>query len=184
MTAGEGTDVLACVGANVRRLRAASGLSQSDLAVAAGVSRRTIVNLEAGSANVSLSSLDTIADALGATFVDLVLAPAATPERIDALLWKGKGDDSRAVLLGSAAAHREGQLWVWSLGVDDRYDASPDPAGWHEMVLVMAGRLRIERESGDVTLGSGDHAVYSSAQKYAYINAGSEVTRFVRVVLS
>lgn len=184
MTAGEGTDVLACVGANVRRLRAASGLSQSDLAAAAGVSRRTIVNLEAGSANVSLSSLDTIADALGATFVDLVLAPAATPEHIDALLWKGKGDDSRAVLLGSAAAHREGQLWVWSLEVDDRYEAHPDPAGWHEMVLVITGRLRIERESGDVTLGSGDHAVYSSAQKYAYINAGSEVTRFVRVVLS
>lgn len=184
MTAGAGSDVLACVGANVRRLRAASGLSQSDLAEAAGVSRRTIVNLEAGSANVSLSSLDTIADALGVTFVDLVLAPAATPEHIDALLWQGNGDDSRAVLLGSAAAHREGQLWVWSLGVDDRYEAHPDPAGWHEMVLVIAGRLRIERESGAVTLGSGDHAVYSSAQKYAYINAGSEVTRFVRVVLS
>ncbi|WP_458318178.1 helix-turn-helix domain-containing protein [Mycolicibacterium brisbanense] len=180
----EGTEVLACVGANVRRLRAASGLSQSELATAAGVSRRTIVNLEAGSANIGLSSLDTIADALGVTFVDLVLAPAATPDHIDALMWRGNGADSRAVLLGSAAAHQEGQLWVWSLGVDDRYDANPDPAGWHEMVLVIAGRLRIERESGDVTLGLGDHAIYSSAQQYAYINAGSEVTRFVRVVLS
>src|SRR5690242_1192259 len=184
MTAGDGTDVLACVAANVRRLRAASGLSQSDLAAAAGVSRRTIVNLEAGVANVSLSSLDTIAGALGATFVDLVLAPTASPERIEALLWTGKADDSRAVLLGSAAAHHEGQLWTWSLGVGDRYDAQPDPAGWHEMVLVTAGRLRIEREIGDVTLGSGDHAVYSSAQNYSYVNAGSEVTRFVRVALS
>jgi transcriptional regulator with XRE-family HTH domain len=184
MTVGDRTDVLACVAANVRRLRAASGLSQSDLAAAAGISRRTIVNLEAGVANVSLSSLDTIADALGATFVDLVLAPAATPAHIDALLWTGEADDSRAVLLGSAPAHREGQLWTWSLGVGDRYQAHPDPAGWHEMVLVIAGRLRIERETGDVTLGLGDHAVYSSAQNYAYINAGSEVTTFVRVVLS
>ncbi len=177
-------EVLAHVGANVRRRRGRLGLSQQELADAAGISRRTVINLEAGQANVSLSAIDTLAAALGATFVDLVSAPTAIPAGIDEVLWTGSGAHSRATLLGSAPATREAQLWTWSLGVGDRYDANPDPAGWHEMVLVTAGRLRIEREDGDVTLDTGGYAIYSSAQRYSYVNAGDVPAACVRIVLS
>ncbi|MDQ5898241.1 MAG: hypothetical protein QG612_2327, partial [Pseudomonadota bacterium] len=57
--------VLAHVGANLRRLRAAAGLSQAALAAAADLSRRTLVGLEAGEANLSLAGLDRLARALG-----------------------------------------------------------------------------------------------------------------------
>lgn len=176
--------VLAHVGTNLRRYRAAADLSQAELAQRSGLSRRTIVSLEAGNANVSLSSLDRLTGPLGTTFVDLVRAPTATSDRIGALAWTGRNDDSRAVLLGSAPAQREAQLWSWSLAVGDRYDARPDPPGWHEMIIVSAGYLLIERDEGPVELGPGEYAIYSSAQMYSYLNVADTTTVFVRNVVT
>ncbi|MFW0789618.1 helix-turn-helix domain-containing protein [Gordonia sp. CPCC 205333] len=184
MSDDKSPDVLAHVGANVRRLRGGAGLSQQELADAAGVSRRTVINLEAGQANVSLSALDTLAEALGTTFVSLVIAPSATREKIDELMWRGSDPASHATLLGSAPAQTEGQLWWWSLGAGDRYDAEPDPAEWHEMVFVTGGSIVLELESGHVELAVGGHRTYSSAQQYAYVNTGAQVATFLRVVLA
>ncbi|MER6989033.1 helix-turn-helix domain-containing protein [Saccharopolyspora hirsuta] len=177
-------DVLVHVGENLRRLRRAAELSQAALAAASGVSRRTIINLEAGEANISLSGLDKLADALGATFVDLVTPPSAPTSRIDATAWTGRHPDSRAVLLGSTPARSEAQLWTWSLAPGDRYDAEPDPDGWHEMVYVTRGRLLIERDEGPARVAEGDYAIYSSAQRYAYVNDAETTTTFVRNVIS
>lgn len=184
MSGDPAPEVLTHVGVNVRRLRSAAGLSQQELADASGVSRRTVINLEAGQANVSLSALDTIAEALDTTFVSLVIAPSASREKIDELMWRGSDPSSQATLLGSAPAHVEGQLWRWSLGPADRYDAEPDPDGWHEMIVVTSGELVLELESGSVELAVGGHRVFSSAQRYAYVNSGADVVTFVRVVLA
>ena len=81
-------DVLSHVAGNLRRLRARAGMSQAALAEASGLSRRMIVSLESGEANVSLASLDRIAGALGASFVEVVADPEARPERISALAWR------------------------------------------------------------------------------------------------
>ncbi|SEF85985.1 transcriptional regulator, XRE family with cupin sensor [Saccharopolyspora kobensis] len=177
-------DVLVHVGENLRRLRRSAGQSQAALAAAAGVSRRTIINLEAGESNISLSGLDKLADALGATFVDLVAPPTAPSNRIDATTWRGGHPESRAVLLGSAPARNEAQLWTWSLAPGDRYDGEPDPDGWHEMVYVTRGHLLIERDEGPVHVAEGDYAIYSSAQHYAYVNSAEITTTFVRNVIS
>ncbi|MDN4613960.1 helix-turn-helix domain-containing protein [Leifsonia sp. F6_8S_P_1B] len=176
--------VLAHVAGNVRRLRQERGLSQATLAERSGVSRRTIINLEAGEANVSLSGLDRVADALSTRFSALVAEPSAPSTAINALAWRGAGPESSASLLGSAPALSEAQLWSWSLSPGDRYHAEPDPAGWHELLLVTSGRLRLELEDGETLLGPGDHAIYSSAQRYAYVAVGEEAVRFVRVAVS
>jgi transcriptional regulator with XRE-family HTH domain len=180
----ERRDVLVHVGANLRRLRQAAGQSQTTLAEAAGISRRTIINLEAGEANISLAGLDRLAEALGVGFVDLVAAPAASPRSIKEVAWRGAAPESAAVLLGSAPARSEAQLWSWALAAGERYDAEPDPPGWHEMVVVTEGSLLIERDEGPTTLAPGDHAIYSSAQPYAYVNVHDGVTRFLRTVVS
>jgi len=177
-------EVLAHVAANLRRLRRQSGMSQAALADAAGISRRMIVGLEGGGANISLSSLDRIAAALGATFVDLVAASGGRRSRIDAVAWRGSHPASEAVLLGSVPAREEAQLWSWSLGPGERYQAEPDPEGWHEMIVVTEGQLRLELEDGVVAIEAGDHAVFSSAQQYAYANESDGVTRFLRNVVS
>lgn len=184
MQTGATSEVLAHVSANVRRFRAAADLSQAALADRAGISRRTVVKLEAGEANISLSGLDQLAEALGVTFVDLVASSAAPRTDIDEVTWRGDGADSVAMLLASVPAGKETQLWTWALAPGDRYDAEPDPAGWHEMLLVTEGAIRIDREDGATELRAGDHLAFSSAQHYSYTNIGDRPARFVRVVVS
>ena len=61
------------VGPAVRQLRRQRGLSQRELAEAAGVSKSTVTLLEADKGNTTLESLLKIADALEA---EVVLTPA------------------------------------------------------------------------------------------------------------
>lgn len=143
-----------------------------------------IVNLEGGDTNISLSSLDRLADALGVDFVAIVADPDASSKRIEQLVWRGDAAGSEAVLLGSVPARREAQLWRWSLAPGERYAAEPDPAGWHEMIAVTDGCLRLELADGNLTIAAGDFAIYSSAQAYAYANDGDVPVRFIRNAVS
>jgi hypothetical protein len=52
------------------------------------------------------------------------------------------------------------------------------------MVLVTEGRLRIDLDEGPTTLTAGAHAIYSSAQSYAYVNVHPGVSRFTRIVVA
>jgi transcriptional regulator with XRE-family HTH domain len=178
------SDVLAHVGENLRRLRKAAGLSQSALAEVSGISRRTIASVEGGETNISLASLDRMAEALGATFVQMVGDPRAETRRVEAVAWRGASPDSRATLLGSVPAQRGAELWSWSLAPGERYVSEPDPVGWHEMIAVSEGRLQIELEEGARTVLAGDFTIYSSAQHYAYVNEGEGVVRFIRNVVA
>jgi transcriptional regulator with XRE-family HTH domain len=181
----ERSDVLAHVSGNLRRLRQAAGLSQTALAEASGISRRMIVALEGGDANISLSSLDKLAAAMGVGFVDLVRDPARESRAdINEVTWRGKSGESAAVLLGTAPATAEAQMWLWSLGPGDRYDAEPDPQGWHEMIYVTEGILRLDLSGEIRDYPTGTFAVYSTAQAYSYLNPGEIPARFVRNVIS
>lgn len=142
-----------------------------------------IVNLEGGDTNVSLSSLDRLAWALGVDFVAMVADPGANAKRIEALTWQGADEASTATLLGSVPATSSAQLWSWSIAVGDNYVAEPDPPGWYEMIFVSEGRLRIDKEDGALTVSARDFAIYSSAQQFSYSNAGEEIVRFTRVVI-
>ncbi|AMG45736.1 helix-turn-helix domain-containing protein [Achromobacter ruhlandii] len=177
------SDVLTHVGANLKRLRKLAGLSQSALADASGISRRMIAGLEAGNANISLSSLDKLAQALDVGFVDLVSDPARERRRIEARAWRGKRPGSQAVLLGAAPASCEAQLWIWSLGPGETYVAEPDPQGWHEMIYVIEGTLLLELSGVTQPVRANDFAIYSSAQPYSYCNDTDTLLRFVRNVL-
>ena len=178
-------DVLMHVSGNLKRLRGAAGLSQSALAELSGISRRMIVAVERGEANISLSSLDRLAMALGVDFVELVRDPVR-PARshIDEVTWRGAKPASKATLLGSAPASAEAQMWSWALGPGDRYDAEPDPAGWHEMIYVTEGTLTLELSGKATDYPAGAFAIFSSAQLYAYANHGETPARFIRNVLS
>ncbi|AVS64774.1 Cro/Cl family transcriptional regulator [Paracidovorax avenae] len=176
-------NVLAFVSENLRRLRAEAGVSQLALAEAAGLSRRMISSLEAGDTNISLASLDRLAAALGVGFVALVSDPSARSQRVDALAWKGKSKDSRGVLLGYVPATQEAQLWSWALAPGETYHGQADPAGWHEMVFVVAGTLTLRFEHEMVMVAAGDYCIYSSAQDYVCENAGTEILRFVKNVV-
>lgn len=178
-------DVLMHVSGNLKKLRTEAGLSQTALANASGISRRMIVGVESGDANISLSSLDKLAAALGVDFIELVRDPnRTTRDSINAVTWRGEKSESKATLLGSAPTSTEAQMWYWTLGTGERYDAEPDPVGWHEMLFVTEGTLTLELSGSSKDYPAGTFAIYSSAQLYSYINNQKTTLSFVRNVLS
>ncbi|WP_288192727.1 XRE family transcriptional regulator [uncultured Phyllobacterium sp.] len=180
----ERSDVLSHVSGNLRRLRQASGMSQVALAEASGISRRMIIGVEAGDANISLSSLDKLGAAMGVTFVDLVRDPDRSSTDIDEVTWRGRGENSVGVLLGTAPAGQETQMWRWSLDAGERYDAEPDPKGWHEMIFVIDGVLTLIRSGVETNHPAGSFQIYGSAQEYSYLNKTNETVRFIRNVVA
>lgn len=177
-------DVLAHVGTNLRRLRQEKDLSQSALADKSGISRRMIVGLESGEANISLSSLDRLAAALDVSFSEMVRSPDAPDNRrIGMLAWAGVHPDSHATLLGTAPAAREAELWIWSLGEGERYPAEADAGHWHEMLFVIEGTLVVETAEEAQVVEPGDYLIFSSAQPYVFSNGSTGEVRFVRNVV-
>lgn len=177
-------DLLGHVGANVRRLRQARTLSQAGLAELSGISRRMIVAIEGGEANVSLSTIDRLAAALGASFAELIRAPdAPDSRRIASLAWRGSDPDSQAILLGAAPATREAELWVWSLGEGERYPSEADSGNWHEMLFVLDGLLVVEAADGRHEIGKGDFLIFTSPRPYVFANGGGGTVRFIRNVV-
>jgi len=176
--------VLQHVSQNVRRLRNEAGLSQSVLAENSGVSRRMLVAIEAGEKNVSLSTLDLIAEALGVAFSDLIKAPDnRDSSRINELAWAGEHPGSKAVLLASTPARREVELWEWRLEPGEFYKTNADPEGFSEQVFVFEGALTLLIDGEAWVLAAGEFFTYASNRTHGYRNDGEVATRFVRNVV-
>lgn len=173
------------VGGNIRQRRLELGLSQQALAERADLSRRMITLIETGDGNASLATLGRLAEALQLTFAALI---AQTPGQAEAPssqvdIWQGRDRRSRARLLQACPARHQVELWSWSLAPGDRYDAEPDPAGMHEMILVTSGQLDLTVAGATHRLTSGQSLTFASDQPYAYVNAGAALLRFIKNVV-
>ena len=170
------------VATNVRTRRTAAGLSQRALAKSAGVSLRMVGGIERGSTSVSTATLDRIGIALNATLSDLVSDPAAArSQNLNRVGWIGdKGGEG--ILRASVEARREVEIWEWRLEPAERYQAQPDPAGWHVLLFVQEGVLTLELDTGPIDIPSGQH-LFSSDQPHAFHNRGKAPVRFFRCTI-
>lgn len=176
--------LLAHVAGNLRRYRNAEKMSQDALATASSVSRRMIAAIEAGDANVSLATLDRLAEALGVRFSDLVQGPAgANPEKIEALAWAGDTPESSGTLLSSFTTRQEVEVWRWSLAPGECYTPVIHGPAWTETVCVTEGTLVITFIDGSKTIGAGDfHAYRCDDTTRRYDNPGPGIARFFRTI--
>lgn len=95
------------VGSRVRTARAAANLTQDDLAKSVGVTRSSIANFEAGRQRIPLHVFALIAEAMKASFVDLLPRRAISDQideyfNIDEQLAEAD-DDSRDFVTGALA---------------------------------------------------------------------------------
>jgi transcriptional regulator with XRE-family HTH domain len=178
-----GTTALAsAIGARVKQERRSRRWTLDQLAAAAGVSRRMVINVEQGAVNPSVGTLLRLSDALGVGLPALVEPPAATPVRVvragdGAALWTSPAG-GRGVLVAGTEPPDVVELWDWSLPAGDRYLGEPHPPGTRELAQVIAGAVGITVAGREVELGPGDAITFAGDVPHGYANAGPSAARF------
>jgi transcriptional regulator with XRE-family HTH domain len=177
----------AAIGGRVRQQRQARRWTLDQLAEAAGVSRRLVVNVEQGTTNPSVGTLLRISDALGVGLPTLVESPDPKPVRVTrsgegAVLWSGE-HGGRGVLVAAMTRPDVLELWEWSLGPGDRHAGETHAPGTQELLHVHEGRVTVQVDDRPVVLDAGDALAFPGDVPHAYANPGGQPARFSLTVL-
>lgn len=176
------TALAEAIGGKVRHERQSRRWTLDQLADAAGVSRRMVVNVEQGTANPSVGTLLRISDALGIGLPALVEVPETAAVRVTrrdagAALWTGAGG-GRGVLVAGTQPPDVVELWDWTLGVGDRHESEAHVPGTKELLHVLQGKVALEVAGESTTLSVGDAASFPGDVPHAYGNVGRGMARF------
>jgi len=159
------------IAANVRRLRAARGLSAAALARESGIARATLAELEAGRGNPTVETLYGLAKVLGITFADLLVEADAPPVHV---VRAGEGAQIagavvQARLLRQASIERARvEMYDMRVVPGEVRHADGHQPGVSEQLLIHEGRLRVGPESGPVEVGPGDFVAFEAAVSHIY----------------
>ena len=178
----------AALARNLREWRAKRGWSQAELAARAGLSKGMLVQVEQAQTNPSIATLCKLANALGVALPRLVevddepVVRKVTAGDI-AWLWRGKGKKSAAGLVAGIEAPMPVELWDWTIGPKDAYDAIAHPAGTREFIHVLDGDAVVTVDGVQVAAGAGECVVFRADRPHRYASAKGRATRFVMVVV-
>src|SRR5215213_3941733 len=145
------------IGVRVKHERQARRWTLDQLAAAAGVSRRMVVNVEQGAANPSVGTLLRISDALGVGLPALVEPPRPKPVQVTrqgdgGALWTSESG-GRGVLVAGTEPPDVLELWDWTLGPGDRHLSEAHTLGTKELLQVQQGTITVEVADQSVILG-------------------------------
>jgi transcriptional regulator with XRE-family HTH domain len=178
----ETTALATVIGARVKRERQARQWTLDQLAEAAGVSRRGVVNVEQGVANPSVGTLLRMSDALGIGLPALVEPPGPRPVKVTrsgegAVLWTGEGG-GRGVLVAGTEPPAFFELWDWTLEPGDRHESDAHTPGTKELVQVQQGQVSITVGDQEIVLKTGDAIGFPGDVAHSYYNHARKPARF------
>lgn len=174
------------VGAMIRKLRRAKGLSLQEVATASGVSVGMLSQVERDLANPSLRVLTGIRQALGAEVSDLFperSRPAQDPEFVRRASRRPRlelGHLSKELL--SSGGHHNLQFMILHLEPDGSSGDQPlrYPAEKGGMILI--GELVLKVGEEEALLREGDSFVFDSAAPHSFRNPGRTVTKVLWII--
>lgn len=180
--------VEAALARNLRDWRARRGWTLAELATRAGLSKGMLVQIEQAQTNPSIATLCKLANALGVALPRLVEddSPPAV-RRVAASdvawLWRGTAKASAAGLVAGIDQPMPVELWTWTIGPRDGYDAVAHPAGTHEFVYVLEGQAAVTVAGVQTVVQAGECVVFRADRPHRYAAAGGTAVRFVMVVV-
>lgn len=158
------------VAVNTRALRAHAGLSLSELARRAGLSKGALSQLEAGHGNPTVETLWAVAQALDVPFSDLT-ADTADPEVVVVRATDGDWIDGTPIasrLLHRASSPAVAEIHQIQVQPAGPRRSQPHPRGLIEHVVLHAGRIRVGPVQSPVVLAAGDAASYRADVEHVY----------------
>jgi len=170
------------IGLRVKHERQARGWTLDQLAAAARVSRRLLINVEQGAANPSVGTLLRISDALGVGLPALVEPPRPNPMKIirhgdGAVLWSSEAG-GRGILVAGTEPPDVVELWDWTLAAGDRHSSEAHTPGTKELMQLLQGTVTVHVAGQSVTLDAGDAVTFPGDVPHPYDNPGAQPARF------
>jgi len=158
------------LGQNVRVLREARGLTQSQIAKLAGIPRATLAHLESGDGNPTLAILSAVADAFQVSLEELVAAPRGVLELIpkNKLAVRMRGNVEVRKLLPDPIPGME--IDRFGLPPRAKMIGVPHTPGTREYLTCERGALVLVASGERVTLGEGDVVAFRGDQRHSYEN--------------
>lgn len=175
MARGPGPGPGADVGARIRALREARGLSLSGLAAEAGIGKGTLSELETGQRNPTLDTLYAVATPLGVPMAALM------DDHDGAMLVDDGIVTVRLRVVREPGRTTEVYLLRLAPGVERRSPAHV--AGVEERLVVLTGTGEVEHGGGVDGFGPGDHVHFAADRPHAY-RAGPEGFEAVDVIVT
>jgi transcriptional regulator with XRE-family HTH domain len=174
------------VATNLREMRKARGLSLDQLAVASGVSRAALSQIETLRSNPSLSVLWKIAVGLGVHFAELLGATSqgvAILRRNEAQVLRSSDGRMESRPLSPAGACPWVEAYELRLAARASHASDPHATGTRELVVVLSGQLRVRIEDKTHDLAAGDSISFTADQPHAYENTSNSEMRCHDVII-
>ena len=174
------------IGDRIKSERQAHGWTLDRLAEAASVGRRTLVNVEQGTANPSIGILLRLSDALGVGLPALVEPPETAAVKVvrrgeGTALWSSN-QGGEGILVGGTGPPDVVELWDWTLGPGDEHGSEPHAPGTMELVQVLAGSVTMTVDGQAFDLAAGDAVTFPGDVRHSYVNPERKAARFTLVV--
>lgn len=174
------------VAKNLRDMRKTRGLSLDQLAVASGVSRAALSQIETRKTNPSLGVLWKIAVGLGVHFAELVggtTSHVAILRRAEAQVLRSSDGILESRPLTPSGASPWTEAYELNLASRGRHHSEAHAAGTREVVVVLDGHLRIHVGAEAHDLLAGDSIAFLADQTHSYENIGNGNVRCHDIIL-
>lgn len=183
MRASDSADLGGRLAENLRALREARGLTQQQLAKAAGLPRATWANLESGAANPTLGVLARVATALAVPFEELLASPSPAARHYPKATLPVR--ERQGALVRSLLPHRVPNMVLERLELSPgaRMTGTPHTPGTREYLTCERGALELTASGERYQLAAGDVVVFRGDQKHGYANVGAGVAVGYSVVV-
>jgi len=160
---------------NIKAIREARGLSQQQIAKAAGIPRATWTHLESGAANPTLTVLIKVANALQIRLDELLASPRLPARHLRAsdLPVRERGQVTVRKLIPESLPGLD--LERMALPPGARMVGVPHTPGTREYLTCERGTVELTVSGEKYTLAEGDVVTFRGDQRHGYHNPGTQV---------
>lgn len=179
-------DLARRVGLQLREKRKARGLSLDELAVASGVSRAALSQIELYKSNPSLGVLWKIAVGLGIPFSELIGGQeqgVSVLRRSDGQVLRSSDGKMESRPLSPAGSNPWVELYELRLAARASHASDPHAPGTREILVVLSGTLNLHVSGQVFDLGPGDSVSFRADEPHAYENPGTSEARYHNLIV-